>query len=202
MEKKITRKQQAKNTKKKLLEVSMRLIKQYGFDAVTINQICNEADVSTGAFYHHLKSKAGIIIEGYLQCDEYFEEIVSQKLGKRTFYAQIMEYIDYQMEYAQSTGIDLMIQIYRAQITEGNQFFLSEQRGLPKGLNHLIQQAQENNELVNDIPYDQIGKELLIISRGIIYNWCQSEGSYPLIPLAEQIIGNYLHTYKKESSGL
>lgn len=198
MQEKTTRKQQADQTKRKLMEVSMRLIKQCGFDAVTINQICGEAGVSTGAFYYHLKSKAGIIIEGYAECDYYFETVVPQKLTGDTPYQQILEYIGYQMDYAEDMGLDLMIQIYRAQITEGNQFFLSEERSLPKGLYQLIAKAQQSGELTDTVPCEQIGRELLIVSRGIIYHWCQSEGSYPLKPFARQIVGNYLLTYKSD----
>lgn len=197
MQEKTTRKQQADQTKKKLMDVSMRLIKQYGFDAVTINQICSEAGVSTGAFYYHLKSKAGIIMEGYAECDDYFETVVPQKLTGATPYQQIMEYIEYQMDYAENMGLDLMIQVYRAQITEGNQFFLSEDRSMPKGLNQLISQAQQAGELIDTVPCEQIGRELLIVSRGIVYHWCQREGSYSLKPMARQIVGNYLLTYKR-----
>lgn len=203
MKEKISRKQQAENTKKKLLEVSIKLIKEYGFDAVTMQQICSEANVSTGAFYHHLKSKAGIIVEGYSRCDEYFEHVVSQKLSQYpTVYEKIIKYIGYQMEYTEYMGVDLMIQIYKAQITESNNFFLSNDRGLVKGLLQLIQEAQKNNELVNDVSYEEIGRELLIIARGIIYNWCQSGGDYSICQVGDRIIKRYLYTYKIQNGSL
>ena len=196
MEKKITRKQQAENTKKKLLTISFELIREFGFDSVTIQQICQKADVSTGAFYHHLGSKAGIIKEGYLQCDAYFEEIVQSKLTGHTFCEKILQYIGYQMQYAEEMGIDLMIQIYKAQITESNAFFLSEQRSLPKGLFELIHQAQQNGELTDQIACKDLGNEILIISRGLIYNWCQRRGQGELLPLSQKIIGQYLRSYQ------
>lgn len=198
MRKMTSRYKQAIQTKNKLMEVSTELIRRYGYDSVTIQQICKTAGVSTGAFYHHLKSKAGIIIEGYAECDNYFEDMVTQQVTGEGFIEKILKYIGYQMKYAEDMGIDLMIQLYKAQITEGNDFFLSDDRGLPKGLFKLVKEAQDNNELSKNCSYKQLGKEILIISRGIIYNWCQCGGSYPLVPLAEKIINNYLYAFKTE----
>jgi TetR/AcrR family transcriptional regulator, fatty acid metabolism regulator protein len=196
MKRMTNRQLQAIQTKNKLMEVSMELIRKHGFDAVTIQQICEETGVSTGAFYHHLKSKAGIVVEAYTQCDDYFEEVVSHQLSGMSYNEQILEYIGNQMDYAENIGVDLMIQIYKAQITEGNQFFLSEERGLTKGLFHLVELAQKNKELSSHVSYKQIGKEILIVSRGIIYNWCQSEGSYKPAPMAKNMVRNYLSAYK------
>ncbi len=187
---------QAKQTKQKLLDVSMDLIRKHGFDSVSIQQICEAAGVSTGAFYHHLGSKSGIVVEIYLQCDEYFESEVINNLTGETYYDMIIEYIEHQLIFAEDNGVDLLIPIYKAQITEGNEFFLMENRGLTKGLLHLVEKAQLANELTSQISHKQIGKELLIISRGVIYNWCQSEGKYQIVPLGKKMIRNYLSAYK------
>ena len=54
--KKTSRQLQAEQTKAHLLEVALRLVREQGFDNVKIGDICKEAGVSTGAFYHHLTS--------------------------------------------------------------------------------------------------------------------------------------------------
>lgn len=196
MEKMTSRDKQAIQTKNRLMEVSMELIRRDGYDSVTIQQICKAAGVSVGAFYHHFKNKAGIVIEGYAMCDNYFEEMVTKQVTVGSCVERILKYIGYQMKYAEDMGIDLMIQVYRAQITDGNDFFLSDERGLPRGLFKLVKEAQDNNELSREYSCQELGRQILIISRGIIYNWCQSRGSYSLIPLAEKIINNYLYAFR------
>lgn len=193
---KITRKQQAANTKKKLMEISMNLIAKYGFDNVTINQICEEANVSIGAFYHHLGSKTGIIIEGYDECDAYFEDVISNLIEDKSYFDLILEYIGFQMQYAVDSGVDFMIQLYRAQLANGNEFFLSEDRSLVKGLYYLINRALEEKELEAEIDCKQIGNEVLIITRGLIFNWCQCEGSFNLRKKADIMVRNYLYVYQ------
>ena len=100
--------------------------------------------VSVGSFYHHFKNKAGIIIELYSICDIYFSETILPTLLKKSnsYYNKIIDYIIQQMQYGLDIGNDCSTQLYKAQITDGNQFFLSMERGLPNGLCYLIQRAQ------------------------------------------------------------
>lgn len=44
-------------TREKLLQVAVRLIRVQGFSATTVDQLCTEAQVTKGAFFHHFASK-------------------------------------------------------------------------------------------------------------------------------------------------
>ena len=192
---KTSRQIQAENTKKKLMEVSLNLIKEQGFDNVKIEDICNVSGVSTGAFYHHIKSKAGIVVEGYSQCDDYFRDTVYPVLGERFDVDAILEYINYQMDYAQHMGVDICVQIYKAQLTQGTEFFLSNKRALASGLTALIARAQEHHVISSQKNAPQISHELLVISRGILYYWALNKGENDLNSSARDIILNYIQAY-------
>ena len=194
--KKTARTLQAEATRRKLLEVSTELIKKHGFDGVKIEEICKSAGVSVGAFYHHIKNKAGIIIESYRQCDEYFINEIFQKFEERTDLYAIVDYISYQMEYAKQTSIDVCLQVYRAQLTEGTEFFLSNERGLTKGLIDVVDRLQKANTIKKDETAEEIAEEILTISRGCIYNWCQKSGSFDLNEYGKRIVENYIQVYK------
>lgn len=173
-------------------------MKEHGYDVITIKQICEEAGVSTGAFYHHLKSKEGIIIEGYSECDKYFDEYVVNHLGSDNIIDKIIEYIGYQMEYAKMLGVDTITQIYKAQLTNGNEFFLSEDRALPNNLLTLIKKAQAEGALKASYGAKQIRDELLLISRGAIYNWSQRNGIYDITNYCKEIITHHLEYFKEK----
>ena len=192
---KISRKQQAENTKSKLLEISLRMIAEEGYDRVKISDICNAAGVSVGAFYHHFQNKAGIVIYAYLKCDDYFETEIYPEFKERHDKEAICDYLDYQMQYALNYGVDMVTQIYKAQLTDGTDFFLSLDRGLPKGLIHMISNLQKNHVISDEFTASHIAQEILLISRGVIYNWCQLNGSYDLKEYNRQIISRYLNSY-------
>ena len=69
------RAEQAISTKRKLLYTAYQLIRDEGYPALTIRKLCEKSDVSTGAFYHHYKSKEDLITQGFMSFDEELEEI-------------------------------------------------------------------------------------------------------------------------------
>ena len=182
------------------MSAARELMKTCTYEQLNIDAICKKAGVSTGAFYHHFKSKQGLIIVGYEQCDRYFNEYVIKNLQKRDPIERIVEYIDYQMVYALEIGIDFMIQLYKAQITDGASFFLQSTRGLPNGLRILVEEAQKSGLLVKTQSAEEIASELLLVSRGVIYNWCQNEGNYELRSFCNKIITHHLNGFLQSQS--
>ncbi|TQV75812.1 TetR/AcrR family transcriptional regulator [Denitrobaculum tricleocarpae] len=52
----------AAETREKLLETATGLIWQSNYSSVGVNEICKQAGVTKGAFYHHFESKADLFI--------------------------------------------------------------------------------------------------------------------------------------------
>lgn len=50
-------------TREKLLETATRLIWQSNYSSVGVNEICKQAGVTKGAFYHHFETKADLYVE-------------------------------------------------------------------------------------------------------------------------------------------
>ena len=65
MKQKSGRKKQAEQTKKKIFETAVSLIKEKGYNNITISEICKTAGVAKGSFYVHYKSKEDIVRESY-----------------------------------------------------------------------------------------------------------------------------------------
>ncbi len=48
--------------KDKLLDAALQLIRQQGYSATTVDQLCSAAGVTKGAFFHHFKSKDDLAV--------------------------------------------------------------------------------------------------------------------------------------------
>lgn len=48
--------------KKQILEVASALIRKRGFDAVSVSDIANEAEISVGGLYRHFKAKTDLLV--------------------------------------------------------------------------------------------------------------------------------------------
>lgn len=197
MKKLTSREIQALETKEKILNKSLEMMMEVGFDQVKISEICQQTGVSVGAFYHHFGSKEGIIIAGYSECDRYFDETVVKSIQEGDPVLRVVEYLRYQAKYAEDMGVDLLVQVYKSQLTDGTDFFLSMERSLPKNLLTLIKEAQTLGRLSEIISAEEILEELLIISRGCIYNWCQNQGTYHLEEKMTRLVSQYLISYQQ-----
>lgn len=52
----------SEETRSKIIEAAIRLFSNRGFNAASVDDICAEAGVSKGAFYHHFESKQALFL--------------------------------------------------------------------------------------------------------------------------------------------
>lgn len=195
MKKKTSRQMQAENTKAKIMLKVKTLLAKKTLDEISVNEICKQAEVSVGAFYHHFVNKSGIIVELYREIDIQFEQEIYPAMLREEPIEAIYKYLEHQCSIPSELGIDFVKNIYKAQIDYGSEFFLSEGRGLAHGLYLLLVRAKENSLIQENISVNQLASELLIMSRGIIYNWCISDGMTDPQAITRWMASKYLQAF-------
>jgi AcrR family transcriptional regulator len=58
----MTNQSRGADTRKSILDVSLALFSKNGYDATSVAEICQDAGVSKGAFYHHFPSKQELFL--------------------------------------------------------------------------------------------------------------------------------------------
>ena len=181
MSKPLTKRQvQAAETKNKILTTALRLIAINGYDNTSIQEICTSAEVSTGAFYHHFKSKEHIIIESYKQFDVKVSEYATTNLSDKSPLEKIRKIVFFQISYAKMMSLDTMRQFYRSQLISGREFFISNQREYPKILINYLSQAQQAGVLSDKLTPEDQSRYILRLARGTIYDWCAHNGTFDM----------------------
>ncbi|WP_159950175.1 TetR/AcrR family transcriptional regulator [Rhizobium sp. 18065] len=83
----------------KLLEATLGLIREQGYAATTVDDICRRAGVSKGSFFHHFKSKEELILGAVGHWNGFttdvFEQAPYQALGDPR--DRILGYVDFRM---------------------------------------------------------------------------------------------------------
>ena len=58
----ISRQQQkSRETREKIFQAAKRILQKKGYEELSIKNICEEAGVSNGSFYHHFKTKDDLL---------------------------------------------------------------------------------------------------------------------------------------------
>lgn len=195
MKEKLTNRQiQAINTKNKLYNAAVKLLESNGYQNIRIEDICKEAGTSVGSFYTHFNSKNDILVEIFKRADDYFKEEVAQSLENKSICDKIIDYFDYYAKYNESLGIDMVKQLF----TFDNKMFITEGRYMQSLLHEIIKEAQKEGKINSDICYTKITKELFIVARGVIYDWCLHDGGYNLRETMRNFMNPMLSTFKNK----
>ena len=197
----LPRRTKSQETISRVLHVTAEMLKLYGFSALTVTNICKAASISNGTFFHYFKSKNGLLAyflnEGfntYLESQhKSFESICSN--GK-TFCERIINiYIEYAM-YCRHIGIDFISKYYSPENSALNRYAHLQQTDDINDIVswHILNQlyeAKREGLIKETYQEEEIEVDLCTIIKGIIFDWCLSNGSINM----EKKIGRLLSIY-------
>jgi len=176
MKKTNSRTLQAKRTKRKLLRNAIKLIEKNGFDNVTIEDICKVSKLSVGAFYHYFSSKTDIITELYMEIDDYFEDEVAGKLGKKSAIDDLIVFFSHFARFISDQKYFHVSVLYATR----NEVLIDKERFMYVCLNEIIQKGQEKGEIKGTYETGFIEDFLFVLARGTIFDWILNKGEYDL----------------------
>jgi AcrR family transcriptional regulator len=80
--------QRSEETRTKIMDAAIKLFSTRGYNKASVDNICEEAGISKGAFYHHFKSKQALflaLLDGWLQFIDNAIESTKDKTVPETF---------------------------------------------------------------------------------------------------------------------
>ena len=80
--------QRSEETKTRILESAIKMFSSLGYNKASVDEICREAGISKGAFYHHFESKQSLflaLLDGWLKTIDTAIEESRDKTAPETF---------------------------------------------------------------------------------------------------------------------
>ncbi|GMV33536.1 MAG: hypothetical protein DCC59_16340 [Chloroflexi bacterium] len=105
--------QRSEETRSKIISSAIRLFSGRGFNAASVDDICAEAGISKGAFYHHFKSKQDLflsLLDGWLKTIDNAIEAAKDKPAPEAF-TQIAEAFPYIFKTA-GEGLPMFLEFW------------------------------------------------------------------------------------------
>ena len=104
--------QKSKETKEKIFQAAKRILQKKGYEELSIKNICEEAGVSNGSFYHHFRTKDDLLsyyIEDQPTINPDLLELPGNADGVREGIIQV--YLNY-VKYCRELGVEFMSGYY------------------------------------------------------------------------------------------
>lgn len=179
---KLSRKQQAEETRRKLAETALRLYASKGYDRVAVDDICRQAGVSKGTFYVHFKSKDQVLVEEFLELDRFYLDSLAEIAGLGTGVERLLALGRTSLRHLSGLGKDYLKAALSSQIapSRGPSPLASKARASYKVALRLVREAQKEGELRGDLSSEEITLALVRAVRGIVFEWCLLDGRFDL----------------------
>lgn len=199
MNKLTDRQKQAIATKLRITKIASELFKLNGFDSVKIQDICEAAGISVGAFYHHFKSKMEIINIAYEQVDI----LLMDRFEVREFSSNLDKLL-----FLMGEGADMMEElgwvfvgeIYKHLISLEGKYSTNPDRHITLLVKDIVEDALNAGELDNSISSADLTLIIMRISSGAIFDWCLFQGSYNLKSRITFDLNLILSNFKSKNS--
>ncbi len=189
------REQYTLETRQLIFDTAIEMFSEEGYDAVTVDDICEKTRVAKSTFYNLFKSKDQIIVEEFLKIDSYYQEIIERiKKKRKSHIEKLVEFMTLTLKYINDVGIEIIKVAYHSQIgpsLKGSPV-ASPQRALYTILEQTIAEAQEAGEVRTDKSAASIAQNLVMFTRGVIYDWCLRNGGFDLPDAGKEFLDLFI----------
>lgn len=169
----------AAQTQAEIVRVALHLFSTSGYDATTIQNICETANVSVGAFYYYYTSKEDILTDSYRK----FDQVLQKRYADSQFDEPLQGIAQIQNTLAtsiQNRGYRIAAQIFKNQLKDGDPFILRKDRTYCQLIWRLVNEAFARGDFHPAYSVQTITETILRVGRGIVYDWCLYNGAYDL----------------------
>ena len=164
-----------RSTRKKILDASIQIINQKGFNNTTLNDMCQASGVAIGTFYHYFSSTQDILAE-ILRIEGEEMSHFSETLKAGSAVEAIESMLVYQLDYFEKKGKEIVAHIYTMEISaHRGSAQLLELLPLMDSCTDIIKKAQASKELQEDLDPQRSAMIFLSLIFSYSLNWLSSE---------------------------
>ncbi|KAF5053727.1 Bacterial regulatory protein, tetR family [anaerobic digester metagenome] len=166
--------------KKTIVDVIVNLMDEEGLKNVTIKDICENADISIGSFYHYFSSKDSIVQEMYQLMDEYFLLNKDNICSHFTAIEDIIDFVTHFGLYVEQWGYYANLLVIRTSLEEAAKGSLNQHKKIYNVLKDIIDIGIEDKFFKISIDDEDLASTIFVIIRGYMLEWTKRGANYPV----------------------
>ncbi|MCD8107211.1 MAG: TetR/AcrR family transcriptional regulator [Oscillospiraceae bacterium] len=183
----------AMQTRLKIITAAEKLIKERGFENVTIDEIAAEAGVAKGSFYTYFKCKKDVVGEiaksNFIEMQKKSMEIPGDVCDR------LASFLCDSMRYIVETGVKISQQWIKNVVEPENEGGKNKLLYDKSVLKEILSQAVDQGELAKETPVENLTEYIVAEYYGIVFCWNLLDGAFDPTDLIE----NYCHGQLNDS---
>jgi AcrR family transcriptional regulator len=182
----------SRETKEKIFQAAKRILQKKGYEELSIKNICEEAGVSNGSFYHHFKTKDDLLsyyIEDQPTINPDLLETPKDIEGAKQGIIRV--YMNY-VKYCRELGVEFMSGYYDTKNQALNAAVRSERPYPIVTVQTYVEKAIEAGVLRLNVEIEEFTTDIRMIVIGNVFEWCVRSGQVDFEGNMSRSLGKYL----------
>lgn len=199
----ISRQQQkSRETREKIFEAAKRILQKKGYEELSIKNICEEAGVSNGSFYHHFKTKDDLLsyyIEDQPKIDPDLLELPESVSGVKEGIIQV--YMNY-VKYCRELGVEFVSEYYDTKNQALNAAIRMERPYPIVTVQNYVEKAEKAGIVSLNVSIEEFTTDIRMIVIGNVFEWCVKHGDADFEGNMARSLGMYLNAALCKGTGV
>ena len=191
--------QKSKETKERIYKALKKILGAQGYEQLSLKNICKEAGVSNGSFYHHFKSKDDLLsyyIEEQPKIDpDVLETPADIEGAKETI---IYVYLNY-VKYCNELGVEFLSSYYDTKNQALNPETRSERPYPIITVQNYVERAIQAKVLKLNVKIEEFTTDIRMIVIGNVFEWCLRKGAVDFAGNMRRSLRKYLDSTLEEA---
>ncbi len=191
-QKKLQARQQ--ESRKKIIDGVVNLIKREGIDAVSVRSVCKEAGIGTGTFYYYFKNKDELLLSFIMEesFDGFKLHTPIEKIADR-----ITELYAILVNKYLSFGRDFMQHFYTPSNTALSAYMCEQNGSFQEGTimmrcENELMAAVEQGILPLDSDAHQMSVDICAMVKGAIFEYCLTDDRFDIMFCIKRMLSKYI----------
>lgn len=185
----------AKSTRSRIVSSAWKLFYMNGYDGTTIDDIVEAANVSKGSFYHYFEGKESLINSISYLFDEAYESLLDtiedSSLSPIDQLVTMTKESFFMIE--NTVPVHLLTRIMSSQLTsKADSHLLDPDRPYFHIVRKIVIEAKDTGVFKEDYSVNEICQAYALFERGLMYDWCVSNGNYSLSQYSTKMMKIFL----------
>lgn len=187
----------SKGTRERIVSAAWKLFYAQGYDDTTIEDIVESAHVSKGSFYHYFDGKESLIDGISFMFDTVYEDIMEnldESLSPLSKLTDMTKQVFFMIE--NTVPVHLLSRIMASQMSpKGDKYLVNPDRPFYRLVRKIVIEGKESGIFNDAYSVNEIAIAYALFERGLMYDWCVSNGNYSFSQYAEKMMAVFLNGF-------
>lgn len=182
----------SKETKERIFQAAKTILQKNGYENLSIKNICEEAGVSNGSFYHHFKTKDDLLSYYIEEQPSINPELLDIPLNRDAAKQTIVEvYLNY-AAYCKELGVDFVAGYYTPRNQALNPDIRTERPYPIVTVQQYLEKAVDAGAIQLKLSIPEVVTDIRMLVIGNVFEWALRNGNIDFENNIKRSISHYL----------